>query len=114
VGTTRPQAAKSLLLALSVQMRIPQHSSGTPTPITSLQYFADTVGEVKESATTESRWEPAAEAAPRFRQHGLALFSFATVVPSVPFEIEAQLASFRFFLIQGYDCGLRIMLAAVW
>jgi hypothetical protein len=33
-------------------------NSGTRTPITSLQYFADIVEEVKESAIPESYWEP--------------------------------------------------------
>jgi hypothetical protein len=33
-------------------------NAGTRTPITSLQYFADIVEEVKESAIPESYWEP--------------------------------------------------------
>jgi len=33
-------------------------NAGSRTPVTSLQYFADVIDEVRESAIPESYWEP--------------------------------------------------------
>jgi hypothetical protein len=46
-------------------------NAGSRTPITSLQYFADIVEEVSESAIPESYWEPLRAKVTRMEQQWL-------------------------------------------
>ena len=46
-------------------------NAGSRTPITSLEYFADVVDEVRESATPESYWEPLRAKVTRMEQQWL-------------------------------------------
>ena len=51
------QITRAILLGCA-RKYVAMLNAGTRTPITSLQYFADIVEEVNESAIPESYWEP--------------------------------------------------------
>jgi hypothetical protein len=56
-GVSMEQITRAILLGCA-RKYVAMLNAGTRTPITSLQYFADIVEEVKESAIPESYWEP--------------------------------------------------------
>jgi hypothetical protein len=56
-GVSMEQVTRAILLGCA-RKYVTMLNAGTRTPITSLQYFADIVEEVKESAIPESYWEP--------------------------------------------------------
>ena len=56
-GVSMEQVTRAILLGCA-RKYVTMLNAGTRTPITSLQYFADIVEEVKESASPESYWEP--------------------------------------------------------
>lgn len=56
-GVSMKQITRAILLGCA-RKYVAMLNAGTRTPITSLQYFADIVEEVKESAIPESYWEP--------------------------------------------------------
>ena len=56
-GVSMEQVTRAILLGCA-RKYVAMLNAGTRTPITSLQYFADIVEEVKESAIPESYWEP--------------------------------------------------------
>ena len=56
-GVSMEQITRAILLGCA-RKYVAMLNARTRTPITSLQYFADIVEEVKESATPESYWEP--------------------------------------------------------
>jgi hypothetical protein len=56
-GISIEQITRAILLGCA-RKYVSMLNAGTRTPITSLQYFADIVEEVKESAIPESYWEP--------------------------------------------------------
>lgn len=56
-GVSIEQIARAILLGCA-RKYVTMLNAGTRTPITSLQYFADIVEEVNESAIPESYWEP--------------------------------------------------------
>jgi hypothetical protein len=56
-GVSMEQINRAILLGCA-RKYVAMLNAGTRTPITSLQYFADIVEEVKESAIPESYWEP--------------------------------------------------------
>jgi hypothetical protein len=56
-GVSMEQINRAILLGCA-RKYVAMINAGTRTPITSLQYFADIVEEVKESAIPESYWEP--------------------------------------------------------
>ena len=56
-GVSIEQVTRAILLGCA-RKYVAMLNAGTRTPITSLQYFADIVEEVKESAIPESYWEP--------------------------------------------------------
>lgn len=56
-GVSTEQITRAILLGCA-RKYVAMLNAGTRTPITSLQYFADIVEEVKESAIPESYWEP--------------------------------------------------------
>lgn len=56
-GVSMEQITQAILLGCA-RKYVAMLNAGTRTPITSLQYFADIVEEVKESAIPESYWDP--------------------------------------------------------
>jgi hypothetical protein len=56
-GVSMEQIKRAILLGCA-RKYVAMLNTGTRTPITSLQYFADIVEEVRESAIPESYWEP--------------------------------------------------------
>ena len=56
-GVSMEQITRAILLGCA-RKYVAMLNAGTRTPITSLQYFADIVEEVSESAIPESYWEP--------------------------------------------------------
>ena len=56
-GVSMEQITRAILLGCA-RKYVAMLNAGTRTPIASLQYFADIVEEVKESAIPESYWEP--------------------------------------------------------
>jgi hypothetical protein len=56
-GVSIEQITRAILLGCT-RKYVSMLNAGTRTPITSLQYFADIVEEVKESEIPESYWEP--------------------------------------------------------
>ena len=56
-GVSLEQVTRAILLGCA-RKYVAMLNAGTRTPITSLQYFADVVEEVRESAIPESYWEP--------------------------------------------------------
>ena len=56
-GVSMEQITRAILLGCA-RKYVAMLNAGTRTPITSLQYFADIVEEVKQSAIPESYWEP--------------------------------------------------------
>jgi hypothetical protein len=56
-GVSMEQIKRATLLGCA-RKYVAMLNAGTRTPITSLQYFADIVEEVRESAIPESYWEP--------------------------------------------------------
>jgi hypothetical protein len=56
-GISMEQITRAILLGCA-RKYVAMLNAGTRTPITSLQYFADIVEEVNESAIPESYWEP--------------------------------------------------------
>jgi hypothetical protein len=56
-GVSMEQIKRVILLGCA-RKYVAMLNTGTRTPITSLQYFADIVEEVRESAIPESYWEP--------------------------------------------------------
>jgi hypothetical protein len=56
-GVSMEQVTRAILLGCA-RKYVTMLNAGTRTPIASLQYFADIVEEVKESAIPESYWEP--------------------------------------------------------
>jgi hypothetical protein len=56
-GVSLEQITRAILLGCA-RKYVAMLNAGVRTPITSLQYFADIVEEVKESAIPESYWEP--------------------------------------------------------
>ena len=56
-GVSMEQITRAILLGCA-RKYVAMLNAGIRTPITSLQYFADIVEEVKESAIPESYWEP--------------------------------------------------------
>ncbi len=56
-GVSMEQVARAILLGCA-RKYVSMLNAGVRTPITSLQYFADIVEEVNESAIPESYWEP--------------------------------------------------------
>jgi hypothetical protein len=56
-GVSMEQVTRAILLGCA-RKYVTMLNAGTRTPITSLQYFADIVEEVRESAIPESYWEP--------------------------------------------------------
>ena len=56
-GVSLEQITRAILLGCA-RKYVAMLNAGTRTPITSLQYFADLVEEVIESAIPESYWEP--------------------------------------------------------
>src|ERR1039458_1448708 len=56
-GVSMEQITRAILLGCA-RKYVAMLNAGTRTPITSLQYFADIVEEVKESKIPESYWEP--------------------------------------------------------
>ena len=56
-GISIEQTTRAILLGCA-RKYVAMLNAGVRTPITSLQYFADIVEEVKESAIPESYWEP--------------------------------------------------------
>jgi len=56
-GVSLEQITRAILLGCT-RKYVAMLNAGVRTPITSLQYFADIVEEVKESAIPESYWEP--------------------------------------------------------
>jgi len=56
-GVSMEQITRAIMLGCA-RKYVAMLNAGTRTPITSLQYFADIVEEVRESAIPESYWEP--------------------------------------------------------
>jgi hypothetical protein len=56
-GVSLEQISRAILLG-SARKYVSMLNAGSRSPITSLQYFADVVEEVRESAIPESYWEP--------------------------------------------------------
>lgn len=56
-GVSLEQITRAILLGCA-RKYVSMINAGSRTPITSLQYFADVVDEVRESAIPESYWEP--------------------------------------------------------
>ena len=56
-GVSLEQIARAILLGCA-RKYVSMLNAGSRTPITSLEYFADIVEEVRESAIPESYWEP--------------------------------------------------------
>jgi hypothetical protein len=66
-GVSMEQISRAILLGCA-RKYVAMLNAGTRTPITSLQYFADIVEEVKESAIPESYWEPLRSTTARLEQ----------------------------------------------
>lgn len=66
-GISMEQITRAILLGCA-RKYVAMLNAGTRTPITSLQYFADIVEEVKESAIPESYWEPLRSKTARMEQ----------------------------------------------
>jgi hypothetical protein len=66
-GVSMEQITRAILLGCA-RKYVALLNSGTRIPITSLQYFADIVEEVKESAIPESYWEPLRSKTARMEQ----------------------------------------------
>ena len=64
------QVTRAILLGCA-RKYVTMLNAGTRTPITSLQYFADIVEEVSESAIPESYWEPLRTKVTRMEQQWL-------------------------------------------
>jgi hypothetical protein len=56
-GVSLQQITRAILLGCA-RKYVSMLNAGSRTPVTSLQYFADVVEEVRESAIPESYWEP--------------------------------------------------------
>lgn len=69
-GVSVEQIAQAILLGCA-RKYVAMLNAGTQTPITSLQYFADIVEEVYESAIPESYWEPLRAKVTRMEQQWL-------------------------------------------
>jgi hypothetical protein len=69
-GVSMEQIAQAILLGCA-RKYVAMLNAGTQTPITSLQYFADLVEEVYESAIPESYWEPLRAKVTRMEQQWL-------------------------------------------
>ena len=57
LGVSLQQITRAILLGCA-RKYVSMLNAGSRTPVTSLQYFADVVEEVRESAIPESYWEP--------------------------------------------------------
>ena len=66
-GISMERITRAILLGCA-RKYVAMLNAGTRTPITSLQYFADIVEEVKESAIPESYWEPLRSKTARMEQ----------------------------------------------
>jgi hypothetical protein len=69
-GISMEQITRAILLGCA-RKYVAMLNAGTRTPITSLQYFADIVEEVNESAIPESYWEPLRSKMTRMEQQWL-------------------------------------------
>jgi hypothetical protein len=69
-GVSMAQITRAILLGCA-RKYVAMLNAGTRTPITSLQYFADIVEEVKESAIPESYWRPLRSKMARMEQQWL-------------------------------------------
>jgi hypothetical protein len=69
-GVSIEQITRAILLGCA-RKYVAMLNAGTQTPITSLQYFADIVEEVYESAIPESYWEPLRAKVTRMEQQWL-------------------------------------------
>lgn len=66
-GVSLEQMKRAILLGCA-RKYVAMINAGVRTPITSLQYFSDIVGEVRESAIPESYWEPLSAKVARMEQ----------------------------------------------
>jgi hypothetical protein len=69
-GVSMEQITRAILLGCA-RKYVAMLNAGSRTPITSLQYFADIVEEVSESAIPESYWEPLRAKVTRMEQQWL-------------------------------------------
>jgi hypothetical protein len=69
-GVSLEQIARAILLGCA-RKYVSMLNAGGRTPITSLEYFADVVEEVRESAIPESYWEPLRAKVTRMEQQWL-------------------------------------------
>jgi hypothetical protein len=69
-GVSMEQIKRAILLGCA-RKYVAMLNAGSRTPITSLQYFADIVEEVSESAIPESYWEPLRAKVTRMEQQWL-------------------------------------------
>lgn len=69
-GVSVEQITRAILLGVA-RKYVSMLNAGTRTPITSLEYFADVVEEVRESAIPDSYWEPLRTKVTRMEQQWL-------------------------------------------
>src|ERR1700722_12401421 len=69
-GVSLEQITRAILLGCA-RKYVSMLNAGSRTPITSLEYFADVVDEVRESGTPESYWEPLRAKVTRMEQQWL-------------------------------------------